>query len=322
MKGFMGILGLVFLLYTPCTIGQTPDSFFIGAIRSDGVLIPFALYDSGKWSSPWPGHFDRDSNNPLNDSTITTLSQIPPSWAGSLKIIPSQWWKPGVKGDSSLTVTRPVIVPSYCTELWALLLSGRQPPINTHRYLSTIGIAASEKITYSPCTRISSGSPEWKDVSLFIQSQAQKKVAETGSPLSKEGNAAVKTNIATLSRIASPFQGHYYYYFEIEKVVFISEPTANRYTCHTLSGRGWIRKDRSGAFTLTREAFFRTNKFPTTGNESYEMGPGDIPLGSVFLNNDMYVVIDDNRYESELYIIYQVCPSGIKPVISFFIGGC
>ncbi|MHB9029644.1 MAG: hypothetical protein ACYC9O_12825 [Candidatus Latescibacterota bacterium] len=161
MKRLIAYLCLFFLLYLPPANSQPAQTFFIGTIRADGVLIPFALYDSGKWSSPWPSYFDRDLKHPLNDSTLTTLSKIPSAWAGSQKKIPIRWWKVGVAPDSSrIIIKKPVMIHSYCVELWALLISGGKPSDDPSRGVPFTGIAASVQLPVSPVTTIRPDTPE------------------------------------------------------------------------------------------------------------------------------------------------------------------
>lgn len=325
MKKILIILSLTFLIPMPCSIGQSVESFFIGAIRSDGVLVPFALYDSGKWSSPWPGYFDpgspRSSFKNLNDSTITTLLKIPPAWAGSQKKIPSSWWKPGTEGDSLFTVSKPVIIPSYCVKLWALLLSNRKPPQDTHAYVPMTGMAASKKLPFSPLITISPSTPEWKELSRFIQSLAQKKEAEAGSPLSGKGKAAIKMNISII-RNKLPFHEAYYFYYAVEKLSYSWESDKKRYRCKTLSGEGWIRKDRTGALAAFEKDNFGASESYIPDIESYIFRNNDIPFGMLVLQDKMYWIIDDPGYESESCVIYRIDRVGIAKVIGFYLGGC
>lgn len=317
MKKFLLFFCLwFFFLYSPSFCEEINNSFFIGAIRTDGVLIPFAHYDSGTWSSPWPSTFYPDfpdsRSKSLNDSTITTLSKIPPAWAGSQKKIPVRWWKLGTQGYSSLTVTRPVIVASYCAKLWALLLSGRKPPQDSHSYEPLTGIATSVKLPVSKITTVRPNSPEWKKMFPFIQSLVDKKEIEKGSRLSEKVRRAGKMTVSMLFRNESVFLGEYYYFFEVKKEYPLPKYDQNNY----LYWGGWIRKDKSGGLTFLKDEFFTVGVFENS------IAQEDIPLGIITLEDTMYWIIDDRGYEGEACRIYRIGGDGITKVIDFYIGGC
>ena len=169
MKKFLLIFCFCFFFLCSTSISnEKGNSFFVGAVRSEGVLIPFAFYDSGTWSSPWPGFFDpgfQDSaSKVLNDSTITTLSKIPPAWAGSQKKIPVRWWKLDKRGGSILTVTKPLTVESWCGRIWALLLTGAKTPGHAHAPMTMTGIASKTNLPLSQIVNVHQDSSEWKEV--------------------------------------------------------------------------------------------------------------------------------------------------------------
>ncbi|MDP2981971.1 MAG: hypothetical protein Q8O92_01405 [Candidatus Latescibacter sp.] len=324
MMRFIPLFCLGFLLSSSPFCAETASPFFIGAIRSDGVLIPFALYDSGKWSSPWPSYFNPDfPSSPskiLNDSTITTLSKIPTSWSGSQKTIPTRWWKLGTKGDSLFTVSKPVIIPSYCVKLWALLLSGRKPPLNTHAYVPFNSIAASARLPLSQIISIRPDSPEWKELLLLVESMVKKKEAGKGSTFSEKEKVVIKMNISII-RNELPFHDEYYYYYEVEKLSHILE-SDKRYRCKTLNGEGWIRKNQTGELAVMKKENYGTSEFFIPDINNYIFHNNDIPWGMLVLQNKMYWIIDRPGYESESCVIYQVDQMGITKVIDFYLGGC
>ena len=49
--------------------------FALGVLRRDGILIPFAAYDDGDWSVPWP-------NSPRRIARPISLDDVPQKWWG------------------------------------------------------------------------------------------------------------------------------------------------------------------------------------------------------------------------------------------------
>src|SRR5437762_9599458 len=65
------------------------DTFSVGVLRRDGILIPLASYDGKQWGVSWPG--------PALDLEIPiSLSSVPKSWWGPIKLVVDDWqlWPP------------------------------------------------------------------------------------------------------------------------------------------------------------------------------------------------------------------------------------
>ncbi|MHB9028406.1 MAG: hypothetical protein ACYC9O_06525, partial [Candidatus Latescibacterota bacterium] len=119
---------------------------WIAVARSDGVLFPFAMYDNGKWTNPWPND---DLPEPVSpgDITVTTISDIPAEWCAPLPKVPREWYllKPGGYAGT-MRVERPAAVYEHCFRRWGLVCrySPNLEDIRKHNPINKIGIALSE----------------------------------------------------------------------------------------------------------------------------------------------------------------------------------
>src|SRR5690349_24999088 len=64
--------------FRPISGADETSPFVVGALRRDGIVIPFAVFDGKNWSAPWPADLN------VNDQP-TPVADIPRAW----------WGKPG-----------------------------------------------------------------------------------------------------------------------------------------------------------------------------------------------------------------------------------
>jgi hypothetical protein len=89
----------------------------LGVLRRDGVLIPFASYDRGKWSVEWPG-------NPRGLSLPISLGTVPRKWWGPQP--PSTTWRAMLPGGSvELTLRAPLEFRVFCSTRFGVTTSYR-----------------------------------------------------------------------------------------------------------------------------------------------------------------------------------------------------
>ena len=102
-------------LLVPATslAAPTPSPFVIALVRDDGVMLPIASQDRGRWRAPWPG--------PAKEAEVPVrLEDCPLAWWG-LPSTPREWVL-HVPGESPRAVTadRVTWVRSYCRQQVAL----------------------------------------------------------------------------------------------------------------------------------------------------------------------------------------------------------
>ena len=147
MKTLFSLSFLVFLLAQSLPAAAAP--FFLGVVRADKTIVPFALFDGSSWSNPWPKGYHRPWSSP--DTTITEFNQIPKAWYAPLPSLPREWYVRNLSGAfSTVAVTRPVIIYSWCVMYWGLLIGNAEIPVNTHRDVPKEGFATSSNIQTDP----------------------------------------------------------------------------------------------------------------------------------------------------------------------------
>jgi len=90
-----------------------PPPFVLALVRDDGVMIPIASHDRGRWRTPWPG--------PAKEAEVPVrLEDCPLAWWG----LPSapRAWTLHVPGETPRTVSadRMTWIRSYCRQQVAL----------------------------------------------------------------------------------------------------------------------------------------------------------------------------------------------------------
>jgi len=65
------------LLLTVVVVPADSSPFLVGALRRDGVVIPFATFDGKNWKAPWP-----EALNVAGEYVPTNLSAVPSEWWG------------------------------------------------------------------------------------------------------------------------------------------------------------------------------------------------------------------------------------------------
>ena len=106
------IAGALLAPATPLAAPQPPP-FVIALVRDDGVMLPIAAHDRGRWRAPWPA--------PAKEAEVPVrIEDCPLAWWG-LPAAPREWIL-HVRGETPRTVTadRVTWVRSYCRQQVAL----------------------------------------------------------------------------------------------------------------------------------------------------------------------------------------------------------
>jgi hypothetical protein len=115
MRGLSSFVSCAIALMAPVVLATAgpSDAFVIAVVRDDGVIVPAAAHDRGRWRMPWPG--------PVKEAVVpVTIDDCPLAWWG-LAAAPREWtlYAP----DASPTAIAPekmTWVPSYCKQQVAL----------------------------------------------------------------------------------------------------------------------------------------------------------------------------------------------------------
>lgn len=111
MRGLPSFLVIAATWLAPVALDAAPpsDAFVLAVVRDDGVMLPVATHDRGRWRSPWPG--------PAKEAEVPVrLEDCPLAWWG-LPAPPREWTlhAPG-ESPRLVTVDRVTWVLSYCRQ--------------------------------------------------------------------------------------------------------------------------------------------------------------------------------------------------------------
>lgn len=108
LPSFLLITGALLAPVAPLAAPQS-DAFVLALVRDDGVMLPVAAHDRGRWRMPWPG--------PAKEAEVPVrIEDCPLAWWGLAT--PPREWTLLVPGESPRTVTadRMTWVRSYCRQ--------------------------------------------------------------------------------------------------------------------------------------------------------------------------------------------------------------
>jgi hypothetical protein len=158
MKSVLWLILLVLVLVSGASFdlgSQTAHPpFMVGVLHSNGVLVPLARFEAGKWTAPWPGD-DRVAP--------ASLAAIPHSWWPGFS---ANKWAAALPSESrSLTVQKPTTIAAGCQKAVALTTDYvNAPPIGDTRYVHPIATAAAGNVAIRAVRTLDVDSPrdaEW-----------------------------------------------------------------------------------------------------------------------------------------------------------------
>ncbi len=111
MRGLPSFLVIAAAWLAPVALGAAPpsDAFVLAVVRDDGVMLPVATHDRGRWRTPWPG--------PAKEAEVPVrIEDCPLAWWG-LPTPPREWTlhAPG-ESPRQVTVDGVTWVLSYCRQ--------------------------------------------------------------------------------------------------------------------------------------------------------------------------------------------------------------
>jgi hypothetical protein len=312
MKRFI-VFCILFL--TPIPVSAQANSLWLGVVRTDKTIVPFAMYDGSSWSNPWPKGYHIGYSSP--DTTITSFDRIPKKWHAPLPVLPREWYAHDRKGTfSTVAVTRPVITFSWCEMYWSLLIGNAEIPVDRHKTVLIEGFAASPNIQSDPVPPVEKDSEEWSRIIGFILPALEKAEDESSNPLSSSERKKVDLKIIRLNRSIPGSDGIAMYRFEIERDYGKANLLPSRSEFSRSQFTGWISAEKMGTLK------FIVNRFHHESN-TYEISNERItPLGTITIDGQTLWVVMNRYYEGESYSVLEVTPSGVRTVIDTYGGGC
>ena len=263
------------------TAGRS-DAFVIAIVRDDGVMLPAAAFDRGRWRMPWPG--------PAKEAIVpVTLGDCPLAWWG-LPEAPRSWTL--YAADASPTVISAdavTWVQSYCKQQVALhsraatrpflrtAVGGRAP-----KY----GVAAAGPARVRMPRRVEADSPEARALLDALQMTFNREERlmlaqdyfRVHTP-SLDSDARDRLPVNAIAIHQDPGRDGPSYFVELERRYPRRKPEALRWCDEVTYMAGWVRRSRGDALDLTLVVRAVTSCLLDTTQRATPLAIVDTPRG-------------------------------------------
>lgn len=270
---------------------RAAPQLMVGMVRGDGTLVPFAQYGNGGWWNPWPkppavAESIYAESTEVMDHSLADLSE---PWFTQCGKIPAPWFfSTSTDTFTVLRTSKVVQVRAHSGTNWGLLTDFPQRSSKDSLH-DIVGVAATVRQKIEPFVKIDPAST--KDIGTFIK-----------QVFNNEDGAKVEASVTVLYRNNSVVNGEHLYYFEAEKQY-------PKQGCSDVSlFQGWISEDERHGLGLMASNFVRTDcdrKGPSTM----------IPVGTMKLQEQIFLFVREHGWESESYIILELNQSGLHRVL-------
>ena len=283
------------LLHTP--------PFSLAVVRADGVLLPFAHCDNGKWKNEWP---------------------FPPKKVEvpiALTDVPSDWWPddtPEVSwnvwtfdGDARrVEVTHPFMTPVYCGAVVGLRTSyapaGMPPPLSAQPY-PKIGLATTGDVVVEPITVVDDGSDDWRRIEARLADPFARAENDAigrewafgwGFPVRSDVRAGTPVTLEAVYRAPHETPGTIAYFFEASRRYDVARYNQDSPCDLVTFVWGWALAAPGGDLTLKADAYL---------TDCWRGGASVMfPLGLLRLDDRVLWVAQWSGWEEEMYAVVEV----------------
>jgi hypothetical protein len=285
------------------------ETFGVGVLRRDGIIVPFAAFDGKRWSNPWPLP-DREVLVPIN------VASVPSKWWGPTP--PLDTWQ--VITSSGATVVRVGQldwVDVQCTRQVGLRTdyrAQRPAPPRTAQPYPKDGLAIAPP---RPVDRIDVVSPVGDEARALLPTiltsfnDAERRTeGRFGHPIARRAREGIAPTIEAI-----------YAYGGESRVFYVEATRTYRRLGETLEdcagigfGTGWFVRDAAGIRTLTMVVDILNCDRNTA---SYML-----PLGVLQLNGKIYWLAQFSGFDHERYAVVEVKPKSVEVAVNTWGGAC
>ena len=289
--------------------------FTMGVLRRDGLLLPFASFDGGDWSVPWPASL-KETALPI------ALGDVPRKWWGAAG--PGAKWTAWLAdGDARpLTLVKPVPYPVFCTSRLAVATDYRGGPFPLKEpTVPKDGLAIAGNAKLLPIDNVSVKSSDAARVLGLITKDFNEEEAQAASHFTRW-----KHPFAAAQREKVPI--------EIEAYYRASEKTSRGAwtTSYVEAVRSFPAgpKDKGCGLITFAQAWIREQPGEPP---SVDLGAritycdrADAafvqPFGRLHVRDEVYWVYQTSSWTDELYTVARMTPKDVKPVLVVSGGFC
>lgn len=311
---------LLLLLATPLrSISGADESspFLVGALRRDGIVIPFAAFDGKNWSAPWPGDLN------TNDQP-TTAAQVPRAWWGKTGPVSElSAWSNGVsRGRISVEPGKQPLLQVMCHRRVGLRTnykSSEELPNAMVQPYPKDGLAVSGNQRVDPIRILTPESAEWtaaaREMTVdFDEAEERAAAAFTDwrHPFSKVERRRFVPRLEAMYAAPMDENGWTAYYIE---AVRLYPPGPEDRGCGLVSSvNGWMAVDAKG-----KRSFNLRARITYCDREGVRFM---LPLGLIEAAGKNYWVYQMSGYGRESYVVVRPRPKEIVTAVQYLAGNC
>lgn len=290
-------------------------------VRSDGFLVPFAVFENGGWHGPDTG-------------SGATVAELDAAWfVGRLDSL--REWRlvtplglADVIGDPILlrVTGEPTEVGTHCQRAWALRVDRADAALSRDNGPQILGAAFSNAsgLELTPAAELEPTTEEHSKFMSFLEpeferAEAREAERRSASPdyeprATGAANAVTPLALETLYRVAGA-DGRSIYQFEVSRGYARTARSAVR-NCPALSVMtGWMAEGPDGTFSLIAGNVVMTDCLRKTATRV-------IPIGALRLGGRTFAVTLERHYESDTYAVFEISPNTVAPAVRIQGGGC
>lgn len=282
------------------------DAFTVGALRRDGLIIPFAAFDGRRWSAPWPLP-EIDRAIPIN------LISVPKNWWGKAGL--RETWQAWVGGKpEAIVATQPDVATVHCTRQVGLRTTYRAPepppPPDVQPYPKD-GLAVSPPQPVASIDVVPRGATELLPLWPTMRDAFNKAERETASrfndPMSEK----------TREKYDPEIEAAYAYGGEPRTYYVESSRTYRSFggeSCTIAFGTGWITKSGEAFKPLaTTVDLLPCDRY----GASYML-----PFGAMTLGGRTYWLAQFSGWDRERFVVIETKAKEVEAAVNVWGGGC
>lgn len=300
----------------PATLHAAPKpKLSIGALRRDGILVPFASYD-GHWKISWPLDAGRTS-------IPISLDDVPAKWWGAGGRNGWQAWLAGGSTTAQhLALLRPIVFRAFCSTLLGVATDYHGEPADPRApTVPKDGMAVAGDVVPLPIDTVAPDSPDARRISAgmvkafdFAEDLAADAFTHWKHPLSPEERHRYPITLEAMYRAREP-EGDDPYEIAYVEAVRKFPPAPEDKGCGLITYEyGWVTTRRG-----------EDPKYRLAGRVTYCDREGVSfmqPFGRLRLDGDTYWVYQLSSWRDEIYGITRVAADRQVPVVLVSGGAC
>jgi hypothetical protein len=282
--------------------------FGVGALRRDGIIVPFAAFDGKRWIENWP------LPNVGLDVPIS-LRDVPSKWWGPTKALDA--WQAWTGGEpKSLRIVQPDWVNAHCVRQIGLrsdyVPAAPAPPRTVQPYPKD-GLAVSPPQPVEAITIVRPDAAESRALIPLIQTtfntEERKVENQYGHPVPKRAREGREPDIEAIYAYGEHPR---IYYIEASRRYRLLGQTAD---CEAIGlGSVWFAKDGE----QVRELDSAVDLLSCDRRGASYM----LPFGVMHVNGKAYWLAQFSGFDHERYVVIEVKPKKVEAVISVWGGSC